>query len=56
MPIVPVVPIAGRFNESSSSGPVGTYSVPTRFPYSTVTLLARLRGLSMSVPRATAVW
>jgi hypothetical protein len=24
--------------------------------YSTVTLLARLRGLSTSVPRATAVW
>ena len=29
--------------------------VPVR-PYSTVTDFARLRGLSTSVPRATAVW
>ncbi len=28
----------------------------TRPPYSTVTDLARLRGLSTSVPRAQAVW
>ncbi len=35
----------------------GTPDTPTDpFRYSTVTLLARLRGLSTSVPRASAVW
>src|SRR5690606_4266265 len=31
-------------------------SLPRASPYSTVTALARLRGLSTSVPRARAVW
>ena len=34
----------------------GALAFTARQPYSTVTLLARLRGLSTSVPRATAVW
>ena len=33
-----------------------TCALPRPPPHSTVTLLARLRGLSTSVPRAQAVW
>lgn len=35
---------------------VGTPVRAARPPHSTVTLFARLRGLSTSVPRAQAVW
>ena len=34
----------------------GSFVVAAPRPHSTVTLLARLRGLSTSVPRAQAVW
>ena len=40
----------------SSVVPGGTEAVRHRSRYSTVTDLARLRGWSTSVPRATAMW
>ena len=39
----------------ASRATVSAFGAPAR-PHSTVTLLARLRGLSTSVPRAQAVW
>ena len=51
----PVVdgPDLGQHIDSVSSAP---QSLPLDKPHSTVTLFARFRGLSTSVPRASAAW
>src|SRR2546427_7126152 len=42
--------------KGATGAPFACSIQPSRRVYSTVTLLARLRGLSTSVPRASAVW
>ena len=49
-------PAAAAAAASASGAPAGRYAAMQPTAYSTVTALARLRGLSTSVPRARAVW
>lgn len=49
----PRTDIRGAFAVLSVAGPTGDVGL---FRYSTVTLLARLRGWSTSVPLSTAMW
>lgn len=51
--------LTGSQNKKRSNGALFSLHSKQRWKlsfHSTVTLLARLRGLSTSVPRATAVW
>jgi hypothetical protein len=48
-------PRTGKANASDCSGPAGPALCPRAGGYSTVTDFARLRGLSTSQPRSTAM-